>query len=343
MLQTIQALHMPPSQLIRNADQRAAFGRFCISASALLLPQKILRRTIDGHQISYFRRTLLGLDIPIIYALVERSESNGAVDVHQAAAALNLAIGGDRPADIIKLFLAGSADQSEKRDSAYGSTVFASRIPEALDLGDGYERFLETLGRHTRRDMRRLRRLADDRDMSFTFEPAAQSGAGERHALGLANSPTPYRAWQIDAADRFVTAQETGFHALLRSSSGEMLSCCAGFITDGCAIVLYQLNHGAHRKASLSLTHRSFIIEHLIADRIRELVFPGGAAGLLADACRIREASEVVLIRRSMTAMIKGAAIAAARPTSRVGTAFRKIAGARLLAGLGLNARTLRQ
>jgi hypothetical protein len=342
MLQTIPALRLPTSRFVRNPDQRAALGRFCVGASALLLPPRIVRRAIGKFQISYFLRRLFGFDIPVAYVLVEQDSASGSTDIRQAAEAANLALADERSTDIIKLYLASSAraDETGKISDGYGSAFFPLRIPEAIELGNSYEQFLHTLGPHTRRDMRRLRRKADDLGLTFACEPATQTGAGERYTLGDANHPRPYRARQIDRVDGFVAAQETGFHTLLRSSSGELLSCCAGFISDGCAIVLYQLNHGAYRKASLSLTHRSFIIELLIAGGTQELLFPGGAAGLLSTACRTRESGDLVLIRQSAAAMIKSAAIMAVRPKSCVGTAFRKIVSAQLTVRLDTQPRT---
>jgi hypothetical protein len=177
-----------------------------------------------------------------------------------------------------------------------------------------------------------MRRQAANNGLTFTFEPFHREGAAERRTLGRMNRPKPYPARQVDITDRFLAAQETSFHAQLRARTGDLLSCCAGFISDGSAIILYQLNDRNYPNASLSLTHRSFIIQHLIEHGIAEGLLPGGAAGLLEAACRLREGGEVLLIRRSTSALIKSGLIAAVRPTSRVGMGFRKIVGTQLAA-----------
>src|SRR5262249_19729695 len=134
--------------------------------------------------------------------------------------------------------------------AAYRGVLITQSIPEVLELTDDYPDFLKTLGNHTRRDMRRLERKAGSSGFIFEWRKIDFTGADERRRLGLANQPRPYRATYIDAADAFLAAQTTGFHADMRSATGELLSCCAGFVVDSTAIVIYQINHAGYPKAS---------------------------------------------------------------------------------------------
>ncbi|MBV8536712.1 MAG: GNAT family N-acetyltransferase, partial [Alphaproteobacteria bacterium] len=200
-------------------------------------------------------------------------------------------------------------------------------VPEAIELEDGYEPFLQTLGNHTRRDMRRLRRRAAVAGMSFKFTLAVTTGAAERHALARDTHPEPYLPRHINAYDTFLAAQERGFHALLRSRSGELLSCLAGMISDRTAFVLYQLNQRRYARASLSLTNRSYAIEQLISQGVRELVLPGGGAGLLANAARLRRSGELALIRRSMAPILQSLLVTLLSPRSSISHAVRRLIG----------------
>jgi hypothetical protein len=320
-------LHMADTGLSRSPDQRAVFGRFCLNAAAAPLPPEIRHAATDGYQIRYFRRSILGIRNPAINTLAEPLSASEP-DIWSAAEAAIAALRADGAADIVKLFVAGSSGAGQIKTGIagdYRGVFLPYEIREALELTDSYERFLSRLGNHTRRDMRRLRRDADKAGYAFTVSAAAGL-SGERRHLAAVGHPKPYSARQIDALDRFIAAQTGGFHADLRSASGALLSCCAGFISGPTAYVLYQLNHGSYRDASLSLTNRSFTIPHLIGIGARELVLPGGGGGLLAHFCRIRRGGELVLIRRSALASVKALAMTALRPASPVGRAVRRLA-----------------
>ncbi len=325
-------LRMPPPALHRDEGQRAAFGNFCLNAASFPLPTVIEHRSTDDHTIYFIRRKFFGLTSPIINALIEPRTTRPQNDVWAAADAALRALPDPEP-HIVKLFLAGSVpDHAARiarrrgRTADYEGVFLPFDAPEALDLPGDYETLLRGLGRHTRRDMRRLRRNAAETGFIFEFREAARPGSAERHLLGLQTHPLRYRPQQIDAYDTFLAAQERSFHALLRSDSGELLSCCAGFISQGAAFVLYQLNHRGYRAASLSLTNRSYTIEHLIGLGLREFVLPGGGSGILTHACQMRQDGELVLIRRAAVPLLKSVAVTFMRPLSSVALAVRRLA-----------------
>lgn len=340
MNDTNPRLRIPPSALVRNADQRSAFGNFSLNAASFPLPSAIEHRATKEHDIYYIHRRFSGLASPIVNALIEPAAGAPANDIWTAArAALSLLSGRESP-DIVKLFLAGSTRDrasdverlAEGKHTYYG-VFLPVDVPEAIELTDDYEAFLGTLGNHTRRDMRRVRRRAADAGLTFEFGPAVTTGAAERHALARDTHPEPYQARQIAAYDTFLAAQDRGFHALLRSRSGELLSCLAGLISDRAAFVFYQINQRRYPRASLSLTNRAFAIEHLISRGITELVLPGGGAGLLARTGQLRRSGELALIRRSAVPMLKSAVVAALSPRSSVAHAVQRLTARFMRAG----------
>jgi hypothetical protein len=310
----------------RTADQRAAFGKFCLNAASFPLPERIGHRQHGGYQIHFIRRKFFGLVNLTMNALVEPLPGT-AHDIWTAARALLQATADRRAADILKVFVAGSASPSAGQQAidGYDAVFLPFTDPEAIEIADSYERFLSTLGRRTRRDMRRLRRTAQSAGFVFEFHKGLPPHSADRQALGRVAHPRPYSRQQIDAYDAFLAAQENAFYTTLRSASGELLSCCAGLLSDGAAVLLYQLNHRAYPKACLSLTNRSFTIERLIQERIQELLLPGGGSGLLMNFCRMRQSGELVLIKRSAAARAKARVIKLLRPDSAVALAAEQL------------------
>jgi hypothetical protein len=326
-----QALRMPAPGFARDAGQRAAFGNFCLNAASFPLPSAVEHRVTPDHNIYFIRRRFVGIRSPMVNMLIEPRSTGPQDDVWGAGEAVLSALSEPEPPHIVKLFLAGSARERAREigragPGRYQGVFLPFDTPEALELPSDYESLLRSLGRHTRRDMRRVRRDSQHAGFVFEFCQAAGSGAAERQRLGQATHPRRYRPEHIDAYDTFLAAQENPFHAVLRSRTGELISCCAGLIADGAAYVLYQLNHEGYRDSSLSLTNRSFTIEHLIRLGLREFVLPGGGSGILIHACRMREDGELVLIRRSAAAILKSAAVTLLRPQSSVAVAVRCLA-----------------
>lgn len=327
-------LRMPASARSRDAGQRSAFGNFCLNAASFPLPPMIERRNAGDLDICFIRRKFHGWASPMINALVEWPSAGEQADVWQATEGVLPALSDPTPPDIVKLFLAGAGRgrgpeirRVGSGGDSYFGVFFPAESPEAVELTDGYETFLRTLGNHTRRDMRRVRRRAESAGMRFEFARGLPPGSAERHDLGRATHPKPYLPERIDAYDTFLAAQHDGFHAQLRSHTGELLSCCAGFISDRSAIILYQLNHRRYPKTSLSLTNRSYTIEHLINLGVREFFLPGGGGGLLVHASRVRKSGELALIRRAALPILKSVAVTLLSPQSSVAYAVRRLAG----------------
>jgi len=333
-----ERLRLAPSAFIRDADQRASLGRFFLNAASFPLPDKIEYLRADDYQFYFFRRAFAGIDSPVLSVLAESSRTDGDDGAWAAASAALKAIAERSAFDIIKLFVGVSLPDTRSTGNSvrmnigdgYDAAFVPIQKPEVIELTDCYESFLGTLGRHTRRDMRHLRRKALETGLRFEFRKATCEGFDERRSLGWHAAPKRYPRWEVDSYDTFIAAQDDSFAASLRHPSGRLVSFSTGLISNGAAILRYQLNHGAYPKASLSLTNRSFLIERLINAGIREFISPGGAVGLLARACRFRRGGELILIRRSASALAKALAIAAVRPSSSVGQAAHLILSNRL-------------
>jgi hypothetical protein len=326
-----------PLNFVRDADQRAALGRFVVNAASVPLPQAVHHVERQGYHLHSFRRTFAGIDSPILTVLAERQPPCPNDQVWHFAAPVIDGLADARRFDLIKIFVAGRSGGNRPQDIAlrknlvpgYDGVFLPVEKPEAIELTDSYETFLATLGNHTRRDMRRLRRKAAAEGFTYELARVPLHLRHERRRLGQKAAPKRYKRPEVDAYDTFIAAQGHGFASQLRTASGTLLSYCSGLVSDGAAILCYQLNDGTLPRASLSLTHRSFLIEQLIATGVREFISPGGAVGLLERACRFRQGGELILVRQSAAALVKSLVIAAVRPYSTVGYAIREILGRR--------------
>lgn len=177
------------------------------------------------------------------------------------------------PADRDATEAAASLPGVSLRWGTYAST---SRIvlPSTLDA------FISQFGYRTRRNLRKA--------------PARATRAGIRYLNGL-DAPTFQSAFNAlkRSCDRWngvdpnlaLAAAPQAIRAGLLSPNDEWLSVVAGWRHGTRAFVAAQLNHAGFREVSLSAVLRIRLIERLIADGARELVFLGGCAGTLRPAC----------------------------------------------------------
>jgi hypothetical protein len=240
--------------------------------------------------------------------------SKTATRLAQAEDSLRL-LAADSPIDILSVKIIGAERRSRMvpgatrvRDGYYAIEQRITRY-DVLPLGADLDAFLRRLGHDTRRNMHRTRRKAAKSGYGFAFVPVAPRAEDvvERYRLGAATHPAPRSRARLDSYDRFIGARPRPYHSTIRTAAGDIVSLAAGFIAGQTGFLLYQFNHSDHREASLSLTNRSYLTEALIAEGVRELIFPNGCGGLLRQACEPWKGVEIVLIRRSLPALTKAA------------------------------------
>jgi Acetyltransferase (GNAT) domain len=234
-------------------------------------------------------------------------------------------IGGAAAADLATFRVAGPApiDLSSTRRIVHGrcmtSVTVARDVQEVLALGSSYAEFLQKLGRSTRRNVRNCRNLAAELGIGFKWStggPAADMRELKR--LCRYNMPTASSGRRIASVHRLIAGQARPFHAYLRSARGKLISAGGGFMEGNLALLLYQYNHSAYRSLNPSLMMRSFIIEHLSDEGIRNLAFVGRCSGLLRHACDRVPAAEMLIARNSGWARLKHLACRIAEPRSRL-------------------------
>lgn len=207
-------------------------------------------------------------------------------------------------------------------------------VGDALFLGDDPAAFLARLGSHTRRNIRRAEKIADELGVRFRFNLSMQYSPPDEAALALARSNVPVALTdrEISAYESAIARQSRPFESRMELSSGELIHYCRGFIERDVAYVLYQANNIRINHVNQSLVHRFKVIRELIARDIAKLVFISGCGGLLFRACETLTSEEWIAIRPTLMGIVRAGALAIVFPRSWAGKAIRGLlwsAGAR--------------
>jgi hypothetical protein len=163
-----------------------------------------------------------------------------------------------------------------------------------LDLASSYESFLAGLGSRTRRNCRYYRRRFESvgeymPDVSF---PEFQSVAMRM----LEQSVVGARRSQVDRALRMLAAVDRPILVGLRRHDGEFLSIVGGWYEFDRAVVVFQMNNErANPQSSLSLVARGYLIEALIAQGVRRLLFWAGTGAPLGRYCYFLPTTSIYL------------------------------------------------
>ena len=153
-----------------------------------------------------------------------------------------------------------------------------TELHSRLLLPVGYENFLESLGKKTRRNFRYYRRRFEA--AGHTYVEQLSSEEFDRATIDLRTKcHLSSSLSEIRRAVRTVKSTGDAWVAGLKHANGEWLSVAAGWRAPGCATMFLQLNNDKQfGDASLSVVLRAFLIETLIRDGISELVFWSGSA-----------------------------------------------------------------
>ncbi|HEY0758993.1 MAG TPA: GNAT family N-acetyltransferase [Acidisarcina sp.] len=173
-----------------------------------------------------------------------------------------------------------SADSPDLRGltTKYLTKSLEGVIPgDRMNLLSGYEQFLSTLGKHTRRNVRYYTRKAVD--AGIQFEPRVDEEEFNRARQRL-NREAHFAAARehLRRDDRLLALHSDSQRMGLRDRSGDLVALLCGFTMQRRFHLLTQWNDPRHEKLSLSLVLRGFAVQHLISRGHNELVFMGGTS-----------------------------------------------------------------
>ncbi len=183
------------------------------------------------------------------------------------------------------------------------------RTREILPLAETYEKFLKSLGKYTRRNVRKTRERADALAIRFALFPnrPPDDYFGKILEMCKRNGPRPVPESEMLGWEQRISRQNGHFYSTLATKDGYVFSFCRGFIWGKSAIIPYQLNDRDYYDKNPSLLHRAFLAESLMQRGVREMIFPNGCAGLLKNVCLPDVGSSVVVLPLSVVALVKAA------------------------------------
>jgi hypothetical protein len=198
-----------------------------------------------------------------------------------------------------------------------------ARFRETMLLEDDYEQTLHALGRHTRRNMRNARKLAEAEGITFAFPTGLFSVPDEvRIALGRKTEPYPVSERRMRGFEAYAELGGRPFRSTL-SVDGRIISYSCGFVDGVSAYLLYQLNDREWSRVGPSLMHRAYLLEALIQRGCREVIYVHGCSGILRHACAPMVLDRYFLMRRSPAARLGAKFIATLWPQNALGKAAR--------------------
>jgi len=164
-----------------------------------------------------------------------------------------------------------------------------------LELGPGYDAFLEKLSKRTRRNFRYYRRRFEA--LGHTYVAAVPPAEFERVAFLLLEK-------DVVGADRdgirralgMLAAVKDPIYAGLRHQNGDWLSILGGWQEGDCGVVFLQMNNDRdYPQSALCITLRGYLIEAMIAARIPKMLFWDGVGPPLRRYCEVLPATGVHL------------------------------------------------
>ncbi len=141
--------------------------------------------------------------------------------------------------------LPGKPTQVESLGSSrkWAVTRVRMKLDEVLHLAPDWEETLVGLGSHTRRNIRKARKLAAEERIAFSFlEGAAFIPDDLLRKLARRTEPHPIGGHRMQVLEAYADQTGRPFRSMLRAATGEIVSYCCGFLGQSVAYLVYQLN-----------------------------------------------------------------------------------------------------
>lgn len=304
----------------RHPDCWAAYGRFLFGSIRARCHNRVVPL---NDNLFYFRRRHHNVDFSNVYAYQECNDCRTSIWTTAKKALETLS--SRFKVDTLTLHVAGTVPPADADgrtlhtvlQGRYTALAMPHETRDILELGGSLEAFMKTLGHSNRRHMKARHKEAVQAGLQFSIssDPAAL-GADDRFELAKISRPVPYARDLVDAFDATASSKPGFFHASLRHPDGLLLSYCRGFIDADTSVILYQFNRKDLPKLSLTMTLRSFLIQHWAGTRVNRIVFPMGLAGHLTHAATTNAIARIFFLRRTPLAAAKALLMSVLVPTS---------------------------
>jgi hypothetical protein len=190
---------------------------------------------------------------------------------------------------------------------------------DRLVLKPGFEDFLASLGRHTRRNIRACTRKTEALGIEFVPSLTREEYGS---AVGRLNAKTDFPAdsRRLARDERLLALHGGGRRFGLRNHGGTLIAIVCGFSLGGRFHLLTQLNNTGFERLSLSLVLRAYAVRHLIETGHAELQFMGGSSLSFGRFCQPESYRSIFVDRSSgIAARMKRLCGRLVRLTARLG------------------------
>jgi hypothetical protein len=207
-------------------------------------------------------------------------------------------------------------DQAEA-DSMTGqvgvkSMMLSQAVQNTLVLEDTFERFLNRLGSHTRRNLRVYRRRVEQEGWRFIARLGPAEAAAAFRALQRREGRRTHSAHNVKCCQAALKKVPGSCYAGVCTATGEWVSLAGGWLRNDRYFMLLQLNDARYLRDSVSTVMRSFLIEDLIGSGVKTINFIGGSSELLRRFCIPEPCAHYLIERRSVLSLAQvsvGAAV----------------------------------
>ncbi len=179
------------------------------------------------------------------------------------------------------------------------SQLLTEAVQHRLVLGGSFDAFLNTLGSHTRRNLRVYRRRVEQKGWKFVSELSAEQVQAAFVALEKHQGAHKSSKHYLRCCRTVLNAVPGSVYAGICDETGEWVSLAAGWVRKQGYFMLVQLNDARRSQDSVSTVMRSYLIEHLIGSGTRMITFVGGSSELLRRFCETEECLHYLFERRS--------------------------------------------
>ncbi len=278
---------------------------------------------VNGNLLSSFGYRLLGFPIGVHEGVLLRHGTAFSIDETTEFA-------GSIGANLLKLTRGtlGPAIAGElhtERSRLWTIVRRSARARELMPLGPSYEATLAGFGRHTRRNIRQIRKLTSNlRFMADTANGPPLISTDGRAALARRTRPNGVQTLLANRLEAHADQSGRAFRNVIRGPDGEIISYACGYFGDpATAYLLYQLNNPDFHAFSPSLLLRAHLIEWLVDQGCNELIFVHGCTGVLHHACIRQPLEEMLIMRRTPASYLAASSIAFTKANSSLGRLVR--------------------
>ncbi len=180
----------------------------------------------------------------------------------------------------------------------YTMTARRRFVPRHLPLAETMDETLATMGRHTRRNLRRYRRRLEA-DFGARFVESVDIGLRDFLEMNQESMHPVADELAMWRYERFTCMPEMNCAGIL-AKDGRWLSLVGRLRCQGTTEIVWQMNRAGMPRYSLSTAMRFYLLQHEISLGVRKLEFEGGTPHSMRHSFVFAPVLDKIVLRRSL-------------------------------------------